>query len=79
MATTILSLIAVNLNGRADNGPIAASGVKVGDVIISAYNTGDKSQAINYFQPVVTTDDEIEQLGVSLTSQNISLVLLRQT
>ena len=78
MATNIISFIDATFTGMDDGGGVSVPGVKVGDVIISCYNSSLKTSGAAYFLPVVINDDELEQVVSGLNTSNFNVTLLRK-
>lgn len=81
MSVTTSGLIHATFVGDATGGAGHAAsvpGLKVGDILLA--NTANGNVYLSgWFEPVVTVDDEIQQVAADLSASTFSAVLFRGT
>ena len=78
MTATLCGLVTADFSGIDGSGSISVPGVKIGDVVVNVWRI-DASHAFasSAYEPVITVDDEIQQLGVNMSAATLKILLFR--
>jgi hypothetical protein len=77
-ATAPFSLVRASFNGRNGSGSISLPGLKAGDLVFWMLLNGIAGSFAGDFEPIISVDDEIQQLqAANFSSQSVDILVLR--
>ena len=71
-----------SVTSQAGSGSVSMTGTKVGDIVLRVYfanySGGGYEDHSNSYEPIISTDDHIQQTTALAASQSGTVILLRQ-